>query len=81
MLLQCLHVLHLKFSLTYFCVSYLFLFAPFFPLLFSKNMLLNVNIATFPCQSDGKLGALAGLCSSGGFVLSQEEAYTRCVSP
>lgn len=43
-------------------------------------MLLNVNIGTFSCQSDVKLGALAALSSSGGFVLSQEEAYTRCVS-
>lgn len=43
-------------------------------------MLSNGNIATFSCESDAKLGALAGLCSSGGFELSQEEAYTRCVS-
>lgn len=51
-----------------------------FFLLFYKNMLLYGNITTFSCQSDVKLGALAGLCSSGGFVLSEEEAYTRCVS-
>lgn len=76
MLLHCLQVLHVITSeiLPHLLLClFLFLFAPFFSFVWQKYAIKWKYCHIF-------MRALAGLCSSGGFVLSKEEAYTRCVS-